>query len=329
MTDESVEKSTTSPSSKGNESRSPGQLAWRRFKRDRTGVISAYIVIFFFVIALAAPLIANLYGKDPYTTYGLNTPGLLGDNGFPVKPNGGVSPDYWFGIDPQLGRDVFTFLLYAIRNSLLIATAITIFVVILGVVIGVTAGYIGGKTDWFLGRVIDILLAFPQQLFFVAFTPVVIALFVSDSENTPTSLIVVSMVLLLTAFGWASIARLLRGQVLALREREFVEAAKVTGASPARIIFKELLPNLWTPILIQATLTLPAMVTTEAGLAFLGVGLQDPTPDWGVMIGNAAKYYQDDITFLLFPGLTMVVFVLAFNLLGDSLRDALDPKTKR
>ncbi|MET9088048.1 ABC transporter permease [Streptomyces sp. NPDC004237] len=329
MTDETEKKSITSDGSKGNESRSPGQLAWRRFKRDRTGVISAIIVIFFFVIALAAPLIAKLYGKDPYTTYGLNTPGLLGDNGFPVKPNGGMSPDFWFGIDPQLGRDVFTFLLYAIRNSLLISIAITLFVVIFGVVIGVTAGYMGGKTDWFFGRVIDILLAFPQQLFFVAFTPVVVSLFVPDNENTPTWLVVICLVGLLTAFGWASIARLLRGQVLALREREFVEAAKVTGASPARIIFKELLPNLWTPILIQGTLTLPAMVTTEAGLAFLGVGLQDPTPDWGVMIGYAAKFYQDDITFLLFPGVAMVIFVLAFNLLGDSMRDALDPKTKR
>ncbi|MDT0476363.1 ABC transporter permease [Streptomyces sp. DSM 41014] len=329
LTDESVEKSTTSPSAKGNESRSPGQLAWRRFKRDRTGVISAAIVIFFFVIALAAPLIAKLYGKDPYTTYGLNTPGLLGDNSFPVKPNGGIDSEFWFGLEPQLGRDVFSFLLYGIRNSLLIATAITLLVVVIGVVVGITAGYAGSKTDWFIGRVIDILLAFPSQLFFVAFTPVVLALFVSPEENTPTWLTVSCLVGLLTVFGWASIARLLRGQVLALREREFVEAAKVTGASPARIIFKELLPNLWTPILIQATLNLPLMVTTEAGLAFLGVGIQDPTPDWGVMIGNAAKFYQDDITFLLFPGLSMVIFVLAFNLLGDSVRDALDPKTKR
>jgi len=328
-TDESVEKSITSPDSKASESRSPGQLAWRRFKRDRTGVVSAIIVIAFYVIGLAAPLIAKLYGKNPYTTYGLNTPGLLGDNSLPVKPNGGIDSEFWFGIDPQLGRDVFTFLLYAIRNSLLISTAITLLVMFLGVVIGVTAGYVGGKTDWFIGRVIDILLAFPQQLFFVAFTPVVLSLFVSDSENTPTWLIVVSLVLLLTLFGWASIARLLRGQVLALREREFVEAAKVTGASPARIIFKELLPNLWTPILIQGTLMLPLMVTTEAGLAFLGVGIQDPTPDWGVMIGYAVNFYQDDITFLMFPGITMVIFVLAFNLLGDSLRDALDPKTKR
>ncbi|HZF87649.1 ABC transporter permease [Streptomyces sp.] len=329
VTDESVEKSTTSPAPKPNESRSPGQLAWRRFKRDRTGVISACIVIFFFVIALCAPLIAKLYGKDPYTTYGLNQYGLLGDNGYPVLPNGGISSEFWFGIEPGLGRDVFTFLLYAIRNSLLISAAITLLVVLIGVTLGVTAGYLGGKTDWFIGRVIDTLLSFPSQLFFVAFTPVVLALFVSPEENTPTWLTVACLIGLLTAFGWASIARLLRGQVLALREREFVEAAKVTGASPARIIFKELLPNLWTPILIQATLNLPLMVTTEAGLAFLGVGIQDPTPDWGVMIGRAAQVYQEDITYLLFPGLAMVIFVLAFNLLGDSVRDALDPKTKR
>ncbi|MET8453804.1 ABC transporter permease [Streptomyces sp. NPDC005209] len=329
VTDESTEKQTASPSSKGNESRSPGQLAWRRFKRDRTGVASAIIVILFFVIGLAAPLISKLYGKDPYTTYGLNTPGLLGDNGFPAKPNGGIDSEFWFGIDPQLGRDVFSFLLYAIRNSLLISTAITLLVMIFGVVIGITAGYLGGKTDWFLGRVIDILLAFPQQLFFVAFTPVILSLFVPANEDTPTWIVVVSLITLLVVFGWASIARLLRGQVLALREREFIEAAKVTGASPARIIFKELLPNLWTPILIQGTLLLPAMVTTEAGLAFIGVGMQDPTPDWGVMLGYAAGFYQNDITFLLFPGITMVIFVLAFNLLGDSLRDALDPKTKR
>jgi len=313
----------------GSESRSPGRLAWTRFRRDRAGVISAYVVIFFFVVSICAPLIAKLYGKDPYTLYGMNTPGLLNEFNYPVKPNGGISSDFWFGIEPQLGRDVFTFLLYGIRNSLLIATAAALLTTVLGVVIGITAGYVGGKTDYFVGRVIDILLAFPQTLFFIAFWPVVLGIFVAADENTPVRLTVVSLILVMTVFGWASIARLLRGEVLALREREFVEAAKVTGASPARIIFKELLPNLWTPILIQSTLLLPTYVTTEAALAFLGVGLTNPTPDWGVMIQNGAKVYQDDITFMLFPGLTMVLFVVAFNLLGDSVRDALDPKTKR
>ncbi|MEU3525957.1 ABC transporter permease [Streptomyces sp. NPDC038707] len=329
VTDEDSAASAKPGTPKGTESRSPGRLAWIRFKRDRTGVISAFVVILFFVVGILAPLIAKLYGKDPYTTYGMNIPGLLNEFNYPVKPNGGISSDFWFGIEPQLGRDVFTFLLYGIRNSLLIATVAALLTTLLGVVIGITAGYLGGKTDYFVGRVIDILLAFPQTLFFIAFWPVVLAIFVSPEENTPVWLTVTSLILVMTAFGWASIARLLRGEVLALREREFVEAAKVTGASPARIIFKELLPNLWTPILIQATLLLPMYVTAEAGLAFLGVGLSDPTPDWGVMIQNGAKVYQDDITFMLFPGLTMVIFVVAFNLLGDSVRDALDPKTKR
>ncbi|MFB7504466.1 ABC transporter permease [Streptomyces broussonetiae] len=329
VTDEDSAASAKPGTPKGSESRSPGRLAWIRFRRDRTGVISAFVVIFFFVVGIGAPLIAKLYGKDPYTTYGMNIPGLLNQFNYPVKPNGGISSDFWFGIEPQLGRDVFTFLLYGIRNSLMIATAAALLTTVLGVVIGITAGYLGGKTDYFVGRVIDILLAFPQTLFFIAFWPVAIAIFVSPDENTPTWLTVVSLIVVMTVFGWASIARLLRGEVLALREREFVEAAKVTGASPARIIFKELLPNLWTPILIQATLLLPTYVTTEAALAFLGVGLSDPTPDWGVMIQNGAKVYQDDITFMLFPGVAMVLFVVAFNLLGDSVRDALDPKTKR
>ncbi|WP_408647447.1 ABC transporter permease [Streptomyces geranii] len=314
---------------RGGTGRSPGRIAWLRFRRDRTGLVSAVVVVLFFVAGIAAPLIAKVYGKDPYTTYGQNGTGLLNEFGFPIRPNGGISGDFWFGVEPQLGRDVFTLLLYGIRNSLLIATVTTLLVTLFGIVVGLTAGYLGGRIDGFVGRVIDILLAFPSTLFFIAFWPVMISIFVSPEENTPTWLTVVSLISVMTAFGWAPIARLLRGEVLALREREFVESAKVTGASPARIIFRELLPNLWTPILIQATLALPMYVTTEAALAFLGVGLSDPTPDWGVMIQRGAQVYQNDITYMLFPGLAMVIFVIAFNLLGDSVRDALDPKTKR
>ncbi|MFD4347795.1 ABC transporter permease [Streptomyces coelicoflavus] len=329
VTDETVDKSPTPTTPKGSESRSPGRLAWKRFKRDRTGVISACIVIFFFAIALAAPLIAKLYGKDPYTTYASQRPELLDAFSYPAGPNGGMSSEFWFGIEPQLGRDVFTFLLYGIRTSLGLAVAATIVTAVLGVVIGTTAGYLGGKTDYLVGRIIDILLSFPSTLFFIAFMPVIYGLFVAPDENIPTSLRAISLIIVLSGFGWASLARLLRGQVLGLREREFVEAAKVTGASPWRIVFKELLPNLWTPIIIQTTLMLPMFVTAEAGLAFLGVGMIDPTPDWGVMIQRGAQFYTEDLTFMLFPGLSMVIFVLAFNLLGDSVRDALDPKTKR
>ncbi|MEV0223271.1 ABC transporter permease [Streptomyces sp. NPDC050704] len=320
--------SPSAPQGTGADSRSPGRLAWNRFKRDRTGVVSAAVVIFFFVIAIGAPLIAKLYGKNPYTTYASARPGLLNAFSYPAGPNGGMSSEFWFGIEPQLGRDVFTFLLYGIRTSLLIATAATLLTVVVGVVIGVSAGYLGGRTDYLVGRVIDILLSFPSTLFFIAFMPVVYGLFVASDDNIPTSLRATCLILVLAAFGWASIARLLRGQALGLRTREFVEAAKVTGATPRRIVFTELLPNLWTPIIIQSTLMLPAYVTMEAGLAFLGVGIIDPTPDWGVMIQRGAQFYSEDITFMLFPGLSMVIFVLAFNLLGDSVRDALDPKSK-
>ncbi|WP_192582415.1 ABC transporter permease [Streptomyces triticiradicis] len=329
VTDETGKTPAPSSTAKGSESRSPGRLAWTRFKRDRTGVISMYIVAFFFAVAICAPLIAKLSGTNPYTTYASERPELLDAFSYPAGPNGGMSSEFWFGIEPQLGRDVFTFLLYGIRTSLGIAVAATLLTTAIGVVVGVTAGYLGGRTDYLVGRIIDILLSFPSTLFFIAFMPVVYGLFVAPDENIPTSLRAVALILVLSAFGWASIARLLRGQVLGLREREYIEAAKVTGASPRRIVFKELLPNLWTPIIIQSTLMLPAYVTAEAGLAFLGVGIIDPTPDWGVMIQRGAQFYTEDITFMLFPGLAMVIFVLAFNLLGDSVRDALDPKSKR
>ncbi|WP_306461836.1 ABC transporter permease [Spongiactinospora gelatinilytica] len=317
------------PPDAGSVGRSPGRLTWMRFRRDRTGVLSAFVVLFFFVVALAAPLISMAYGNDPYTQYGQEREGLLNEFGYPLLPNGGISGEFWFGLEPGLGRDVFMLLVYGIRTSLLIAAAATLLTTLIGVVVGLVAGYVGGRTDYLIGRGIDILLSFPSTLFFIAFMPVVESLFVSPREETPVWLRTVSLITVLTLFGWATIARLLRGQVLSLREREFVEAARITGASPARIIFKELLPNLWTPIIIQSTLLLPAFVTAEAGLSFLGVGIIEPTPDWGRLIQRGAEVYRDDITFLLFPGVSLVIFVLAFNLLGDSVRDALDPKTRR
>ncbi len=309
--------------------RSPGQLMWRRFKRDRTGVISAYIVGFFFLIAIFAPLIAKVYGKNPYTLYGQDNPDLLNEFGYPVAPNGGISSHFWFGIEPVLGRDVFTQLIYGIRTSLAISVAVTIAVTVTAIVLGVTAGYLGGKTDYFIGRVSDLLMAFPSQLFFVAFMPVVTALLVSPSDATPTYIRVIALISVQWFLGWMGLARLLRGQVLTLREREFIEAARVTGASPWRIVRRELLPNLVTPILVQSTLMLPGFVTAEAGLSFLGVGLVEPTPDWGRMFARAGEIYQNDLTYMFFPGVAMVIFIVAFNLLGDSVRDAFDPKTAR
>ncbi|MFF4601670.1 ABC transporter permease [Streptomyces sp. NPDC001339] len=309
--------------------RSPGQLMWMRFKRDRTGVVCAIVVLVFFVVAALAPVIGALYGKDPYTLYGNENPDLLDEFAYPAGPNGGMSPEHWLGIEPTLGRDVFMQLIYGIRMSLGISVAVTILTVLTGIIVGVTAGYLGGKSDYFISRVIDFLLAFPSQLTFVAFMPVVVALFVPPGTETPTYVRVCALIIVQWALGWMGLARLLRGQVLSLREREFVEAARITGASPWRIIRKELLPNVVTPVLVQSTYMLPLFVTAEAGLSYLGVGIIEPTPDWGRLFQAGAVYYENDPAFLLFPAGAMVLFVLCFNLLGDSVRDAFDPKSGR
>ncbi|MFJ6834721.1 ABC transporter permease [Streptomyces sp. NPDC091209] len=311
--------------------RSPGQLMWLRFKRDRSGVISAYVVGFFFLVGLAAPLIAKLYGKNPYTVYADERPELFDSAGVPLQPNGGISSDFWFGLEPGNGYDVFTKLIFGIRTSLMISVAVTITVVLTGILLGVTAGYIGGKVDYGISRVIDFLLAFPSQLFFIASMPVVVSLFVSPRDETPTYVRVLALIAVQWALGWMSLARILRGTALALREREFIEAARVSGASPWRIIRKEVLPNVVTPLLVQATYLLPNFVTIEAGLSFLGVGIVEPTPDWGQMFSKASTelVLQNDITYMFFPGVSMIIFVVAFNLLGDSVRDAFDPKTAR
>ncbi|MFF8094037.1 ABC transporter permease [Streptomyces sp. NPDC016675] len=316
---------------KSHEGRSPGQLMWLRFKRDRTGVVSACVVIVFFLVAALAPLIAKVYGKNPYTLYAQEPdyPFLLDDFAMPTGSFGGMSGDFWFGVEPKLGRDVFTMLLYGMRTSLYMAVVVTLLCVLTGVVIGMVSGFFGGRVDYWLGRVTDFFLAFPQQLFFIAFMPVVTAMFVSPQDETPTYLRAVAITLVMWFLGWMGLARLVRSSVLTLREREFVEAAKVSGASPWRIVRKEILPNIVTPILVQATYILPSTILSIAFLSYIGVGFVEPTPDWGRMFAIGADVYEQDPMFMFFPGVALVVFVLSFNLLGDSVRDAFDPKTGR
>jgi peptide/nickel transport system permease protein len=315
------------------EGRSPGQLMWIRFKRDRTGVICAWIVLVYFVVSLLAPLIAKLYGKNPYTLYGQDPDyaahPVLDDFGLPLGYFGGVSGSHWFGVEPQFGRDVFTMLLYGMRTSLFMALSVTVLMMVTGVIVGLVGGYFGGRTDYFLGRITDFFLSFPQQLFFIAFMPVVTAFFVDPREETPTYFRALAILIVLWLLGWMPISRLVRSTVLSLREREFVEAAKVAGASPWRIVRKELLPNVVSPILIQFTYQLPSTILTIAFLSFAGVGFVEPTPDWGRMFATGAQVAEQDPAFMFFPGVALVIFVLCFNLLGDSVRDALDPKSGR
>lgn len=218
------------------EGRSPGQLMWQRFKRDRTGVICAVVVILYFVVSLAAPLLVKLSGTDPYTLYGQDPTyadkPVLDQFGLPLGYFGGVSGDHWFGVEPQYGRDLFAMLVYGMRTSLFMALGVTVLLMVTGVIIGLIGGYFGGRTDYWIGRVTDFFLSFPQQLFFIAFMPVVTAFFVDPREETPTYFRALAMLIVLWLLGWMGMARLVRSTVLSLREREFVEAAKVSGASP-------------------------------------------------------------------------------------------------
>lgn len=309
--------------------RSPGQLAWARLRRNKTAIVCAVIVLLYILVAACAPLISKLYGSDAYTTYGLNSYGLLDGSGIPIGRFSGMSSTHWLGLEPQLGRDNFMLLIYGIRTTLAISILACLLSSVIGILFGLIQGYLGGRTDYWLGRFSDLLMAFPQQLFLIAFTPVIIALFVKPSQQTPTWLLFTALVLVQVLLGWMGLGRLLRGMTLALREREFVEAARITGASPWRIVRKELMPNVGTTILVQTTLSLSAFVTTEAGLSYLGVGMVEPTPDWGRLFQDASAYYQADTFFLLIPGISLMVFTIAFNLLGDAIRDALDPKTSR
>ncbi|MFV2118184.1 ABC transporter permease [Streptomyces sp. Act-28] len=329
--DTTAETEAAEETGQGHQGRSPGQLMWTRFKRDRVGVISAWVVLFYFVIGALAPVISALYGKDPYTLYP-SVPGyedILDDFGMPYGTFGGVSGEFWFGVEPNLGRDAFTMLIYGIRTSLYMAVVLTVLAVVTGVLIGMVGGFFGGRVDYWLGRTTDFFLAFPSQLFFIAFMPVVTAMFVDPRDETPTYLRAVAILLVMWFLGWMGMARLVRSSVLSLREREFVEAALVSGASRWRIVRKEILPNIVTPILVQGTYMLPSAILSIAFLSYVGVGFVEPTPDWGRMFAIGSEIYQQDPAFMFFPGVALVIFVLAFNLLGDSVRDAFDPKTGR
>lgn len=310
-------------------SRGPFATAARAFRRDRTGMAALAVVLLCGLLALAAPLLAAAYGKNPTTHYGQDTPGLLSAEGLPVLPNGGVSAEHWFGIEPGLGRDVFTQLLYGMRTSLLVALASVAVIAVVGVVLGVTVGYLSGLADRAFTFVCNVLLAFPTLLLLLALSPVIQTRFVDPGENEPAWMQFTSLILVFAAFGWVPLAMVLRTAVRSLREREFIEAARALGASRRHIVLRELLPNVWAPVLVHITLAVPGIVTAEAALSFLGVGINEPVPDWGRMISRGSEVFYDDPTYMVFPGVAILVFVLAFNLLGDAVRDALDPRTAR
>ncbi|GHJ47940.1 ABC transporter permease [Catellatospora sp. TT07R-123] len=305
--------------------RSPGQLAWARLKKDKVAVTGAVVIVLMLVIALAAPLIEWAYGIGPYDSF----QGRLDRFGMPLGYAGGVDGDHWFGLEPGLGRDIFIRMVYGMRTSLLIATAASVLTSAIGVLVGLAAGFLGRWVDAVLGWVMDFALAMPFMVFALAVVPTVALRFYGPRDEIPPLFRGVVLVGIFAVFGWTGTARLVRGQVISLREREFVEAARAAGAGLGHMLFKQLLPNLWAPILISFSLALPSYVTAEAALSFLDVGMVEPIPDFGRMINRSINYLQTDPAYVFFPGITIFVMVLAFNLFGDALRDALDPRSSR
>jgi len=305
--------------------RSPGQLAWRRLRRDRVAMVSAIILALYVFLAITGPLWLRLLGIDR----GAQDNNLLDSSGAPLGRLGGMSSTHPFGVEPSLGRDLLGQVLIGMRTSLGIAVAVTVASTIIGVVAGITAGYARGWADGAISRVMDLFLAFPTLLFLIAIIPVLVIKFEPDPNKSGNNVRLALLLILLTLFGWAGLSRLMRGQTVVLRDREFIEAARAMGAGSGHIIFKQLLPNLWAPILISVSLNVPALVTTTAALSFLGVGIQEPIPDLGRTLQKSVQWIGNDPMYFIFPGLVIVVLVLAFNLLGDSIRDALDPKSSR
>lgn len=313
--------------------RSPAGLAWARFRQDRVGVVSAVVLGGFVTIALFADLVVLAYGwatGQPGIGPGDQFPHLLDDIGYPLGYLGGVSAEHWLGVEPGLGRDIFVQLVYGARTSLGIAGVAAVLSTALGAVLGLFAGYVGGKLDAVISWITDVMFAFPFLIFALAAIPIVNTLATGSVLLSPSvGVRIATLIGVLVLFGWMSTARLVRGQVLSLREREFVEAARAAGAGTTHMLFRQLLPNLWAPILITLTLSLPQLVAAEAALSFLNIGVAEPVPDWGRMIFDSAQYVQSDPAYTLFPALALFLLVLAFNLFGDSLRDALDPKEIR
>ena len=303
--------------------RSPGRLAWARLRRDRTAVISGTVLAVFLLVALTPPLIEQAYGVSPHAQF----QDRLDSYGMPLGYAGGISTEHWFGLEPRLGRDIFIRMVYGLRTSLFIAFAAATVTTAIGIVAGIVAGYLGGRVDAIIGWITDFALALPFLIFALAVVPTVELRFYGPRDEVPSAFRVTVLIVVFAAFGWTSTARLVRGQVISLREREFVDAARACGAGLGHVLFRQLLPNIWAPILVSFSLAVPAYVTGEAALSFLGIGIVEPTPDFGRMIFQSIAYLQTDAAYVFFPGITIFALVLAFNLFGDALRDALDPRS--
>ncbi len=302
------------------EGRSLGQIAWMRLRRDKVAMGGGIIIIVLILIAIFGPFLV----QNP-TIY---HPDLINPTfSRPYGPFGGISMAHPFGVEPVSGRDMLSRVVNGARVSLLIAFLATALAVVIGVFMGIIAGYFGGWGDTVIARMMDIFLAFPLLVFAIALVGVMPS---SAFGLTGNGLRIWLLVFIIGFFAWPYMGRIIRGQTLSLREREFVDAARSLGGRGPYILFRELLPNLWGPILVYSTLLIPTNILFEAALSYLGVGIIPPQPTWGGMLSDAVSggFYAIDPMFMIIPGLAIFITVMAFNLFGDGLRDALDPRSR-
>jgi len=298
--------------------RSPLQLFWRRLRKDRVALVSLGFVVFLVIVALAAPLIVKILGLPSPYTQNLN---LTDEFGSPLGPSGA----HPFGVD-QLGHDVMSRVIYGTRVSLEVGIVGTSIATVIGVSFGLVAGYYRGWVDTLLSRTVDVVLSIPVLLLGLGIGAACAVRGCIGGAITPGTSVIIFLIALVN---WTYIFRIVRGLVLSLREREFVDAARALGASDARIMFREIMPNLVAPVIVYATLLIPLNILIEASLSFLGVGVRPPTASWGQMIAAATPIFNTAWWYMTFPGVALLLTVLAFNLLGDGLRDALNPRTAR
>jgi peptide/nickel transport system permease protein len=299
---------TAAQGARATEGLSPWQLAWRRLRKDRLAIASAVVILIITAAAIAAPAFAALTHHGPnqqFTTAGLTVQGL------PKPPSG----RFWLGTD-DLGRDILVRIVYGARISLFAGVVASVIAVAFGTVVGMFAGYFGKFTDSVLSRGMDVVLSLPFLLFAIALVSIV-------GPGLWVSVAVIAF------FSWASVGRVTRAQTLSIAEKEYIEAARSVGAGNIRVIFIDILPNVIAPVIVYTTLLIPASIAFMATLSFLGIGIVPPTPDWGNMISESLQYYRVAWWFVLFPGFALLITTLAFNLLGDAVRDALDPTTER
>jgi peptide/nickel transport system permease protein len=285
---------------------------WRAVRSGRWTSACALLAVLIVLLAAGADLFVLAEGQSL-------TPDIatLGPTGLPAGSLGGVSGAHWFGVEPLTGVDLFALVAHGARTSLLVGLGATVLATALGVVIGVSAGYLGGWWDRVVTWTADVILGFPYLIFMIALGAVL-------PVDFPRQ---ITLVVVLGLFGWPRIARIVRAQALTLAKRDFVAAARVVGGGPWHVFTKELLPNLWAPIIVVASLSIPSMIGNEAALSFLGVGVLPPTPSWGRTISAAIDFFETDPMYLVFPGLMLFLVTLAFNVVGDAIRDALDPRS--